>query len=120
MRLLSCRAGLVLPLRLDFYRIGSVCGLDGLDPAGGVNGVVRQLPLPCALTPRPMEAPAFQFLSDFLTGNFIKKDLQPVFVPIGLNSASLKDPAGIAQFLCLSQLCDAVLDTMDFLIIEGE
>ena len=91
-----------------------------MDEACGVDGVVRQLPLPCALTSRPFEAPAFQLRSDFLTGDFIKKDLQPVFVPIGLNSAALKGPAGIAQFLCLSQLCDAVLDTMDFLIIEGE
>ena len=104
MRLLSCRAGLVLPLRLDFYRIGSVCGLDGLDPAGGVNGIIAQLPLPCALAPRPFEAPAFQLCSDFLAGDFIKKDLQPVFVPVSLNSAALKGPAGISQLFCLGEL----------------
>ena len=117
MRLLSCRAGLVLPLRLDFYRIGSVCGLDGLDPAGGVDGIIAQLPLPRALAPRPAKAPAFQFLPYILAGNFIEKYLQPVFVLVSLHSAALKRPAGVAQFLCLSKFLDALFRGADILII---
>ena len=95
--------------RLDFKRIGTVPGLDGRDPAGGIDGVIGELALPCALAPGPVKATAFQFLAQLRAGDLVKENLKAVVFRIGNDFATFKLPALVAQLPRLGELLDPPL-----------
>ena len=89
---------------------------DRGDPAGGVDGVAGQLPLPRPLAPGPAEAQLFSACRSPPEA-LRQKDLQTVLVRVGLHMAALKRPALKAHVPGLLQLPDTVLKAVDLLVV---
>lgn len=109
-----------LPLRLDFDGVAAVNRTDGINTPRGVNGIARELALPCALAPRPTETVSFQCFAYFWCWNFVKENLQTVVVIICDHLAAVKFPALETDLPILRQCFQPLFDAVDFLIVVGK
>ena len=107
-------------LRLNFDRVAAVNRTDCRNVARGINGIAGELALPCALTPRPAETVSFQCFAHLSRRDFIKENLQAVFVIVRNYFSAVKLPALEANLPILRQRFQPLLDAVDFLIVVGK
>ena len=94
--------------------------LDTFQSVSRPDGVVRELPLPCAYAGSPAKAAAFQLGPSVRVRLSIKEHLQAIVLPVHLHTAPVELPAGKLPLRLFGKLFDTRLYPADFRIVVGK
>ena len=94
--------------------------LDTFQTVSRPDGVVRELPLPCAHAGSPTKAAAFQLGPGVRVRLSVKEHLQAVVLPVHFHTTPIELPAGKFLLCLFGKLFDTGLYPADLRIVVGK
>ena len=94
--------------------------LDTFQTVSRPDGVVRELPLPCAHAGSPAETIAFQLSPGVRVRLSVKEHLQAVVLPVHFHTTPIELPAGKFLLCLFGELFDTRLYPADLRIVVGK